>query len=173
MKFINKTLLSLIAIVIITSCKQEEIITYPSSDEPLVGQWKVTEMNSLNTVEIYYQGVFQNGQVVNGEGINLEYYFDIEENPNDLITSGSYGMQYSDNIDQYTIQGISIFSSSQWEHVGDSLIFRSGSERKALFIEELNGNTMKLFGEENLYTNTFGYDFYENAKVNYTFIKIK
>ncbi|NMM50265.1 hypothetical protein [Marinigracilibium pacificum] len=173
MKYLYQLFICLVVMLFSLSCTHEEIITTVNSENPLIGQWKATEVNTINTLNIYYNGVFMDKQIAYGEGIDLSLYFDIEENPNDLISSGSYGIDYSSDNENYTIKGIHLFNAALWQMNGDSLIVRSGDQWIAFFVEELNSNSMKLTVDEDLHTVRWGYDYFENAKVNYTFTKIK
>ena len=157
-----KSAIILFSIIAFIGCsKSDEDVSYNASD--LLGEWNLASFNYSGDVKIETNGISVTASSFNGVGRDINTTSIFSENPNKVISEGSYSTEFSLNFNGQTntnTQEVSSFrDESEWQLNGDILTITNGSlvsvdlpdgadivdiDQSEAQIIELNSNSLKL-----------------------------
>ncbi|WP_158975651.1 hypothetical protein [Cellulophaga sp. L1A9] len=174
---INKYLVSILAVftLLITACSDDNDNPVIATNASFVGIWNLTAVETNNGTSTYS---------LDGESIVTEFEavgkdFDatvlFSENPNTIISEGSYTTVLTTNTLGETNteeqEGENYFDASEWRAEGNTLYFGSGDEEVSFTITSLTDTKINLSFEMNTTQDFFGADIHTVATYYMTLTK--
>ncbi|TNJ46411.1 lipocalin family protein [Tamlana fucoidanivorans] len=141
-----KKLIILSLILFVTfSCSKDSESENSKISASIIGVWQGTGMTYDGTVESS-----ESGQTIKadftGEGFNMNNTLTFNENPNTLVSKGSYGLKLTYTINGFTtteeINETNFIEDGTWSLEGDQLFVTNNGETTIMKILELSNHKL-------------------------------
>ncbi|MFY0599708.1 MAG: lipocalin family protein [Cyclobacteriaceae bacterium] len=158
MKSLHLSLILVLSIILTTSSCSEDEPEKASSNEDLVGEWSLVNMEYSGTSSVESQGsVFETS--FDGKGYDMDLTLTFTTDPNEYISSGSYSIALTIESQGQTStadwENQDFIAPGTWQISGNQLIVDSEiGGKQTVTISELNESSFKMEWEvDNSYSS--------------------
>lgn len=148
---IFKTFLLVAFVSLTVSCSKDDDNPTPVNSGEIVGVWRGTTVDYSGTTQTSGQGQNFTADFV-GEAYDVDYTLTFSENPNKVVSNGSYSIELTTTINGQSttqnIEGLEFLSTGDWSIDGNTLTVTVDGETDDITIEQLTHDTMVLKGQE-------------------------
>ncbi len=145
MKKLNYLCVALL--LLFASCSNDDGGTPPDVSGDLLGVWIGQDVDFTGTAVTEYLGQDIVANLV-GEGYDVDYTLTFSENPNEVISDGSYNLEYTMTVlgqtQTDTMENVDLLGDGTWERSGNVLTIESQGQIAIATILELTDTTLKL-----------------------------
>jgi len=171
---IFKLLLFTALISLTISCSKDDDKPSQQNNGDIVGVWKGTTVDYSGTSETSGQG--QNiTSTFNGEAYDVNYTLTFTEDPNKVVSDGSYSVELTTTTNGQTVtqnlEGLEFLSSGDWAISGNSLSVTVNNETDDMTIVQLSDDTLVLKGQDITTMSQGGFTFTSTTNIILTFTK--
>lgn len=143
--------LFLVFTLIFASCSSDDGTPEISGD--IVGIWEMVDYDYSGTTVTQAQGQTLSANFV-GEAYDIDYTLTFEENPNKVISEGSFSLELTTTVAGQTstqnIEALDVLESGTWEIINGELVTVTSNGEGKMKIEQLTESTLVLSIEEEL-----------------------
>ncbi len=111
-----------LTVLSVLSCNDDSVTPQKLPEPSIVGLWNGVDISFSGTSLIFEQNLDQPVNLIS-VGYDEDFSFNIQENPNQLITEGVYGvlctLSDSESSGDYMISGNTMGGVSLWSKIGD------------------------------------------------------
>jgi ABC-type Fe3+-hydroxamate transport system substrate-binding protein len=137
-----------VLVLVLISCSSDDSTDSPVViSDSIVGAWTGTTVDYSGTSVTTLQGQSVTADFV-GEAYDINYTVTFSENPNILVSVGSYSLELTYTILGQTttenVENVQFLEDGTWEQNEDELIVTNNGETTAFEILELTSNRLKL-----------------------------
>ncbi|HNP67214.1 MAG TPA: lipocalin family protein [Aequorivita sp.] len=156
------------------SCSKDDNNPALENNGNIVGVWKGTTVDYSGATETSGQG--QNiSATFNGEGYDVDYTLTFTENPNKVVSDGSYSIELTTTANGQSttqnIENLEFLSSGEWSMNGNTLNVTVDNETDEITIVQLTDDTMVLKGQEVQTMSQGGFTVTSTTNIILTFTK--
>lgn len=148
---IKLLLLFFISITVLSCSNDDEGGSQVGSDAALIGQWVGTGIDYSGNTVTEFQGQTINADFV-GEAFDIDYTLTFSENPNEVISDGTYSIELTTTIlgqsTTETVPNIGFLESGTWVKDGDQLTITNNGQTTTATIVELTNDTLVISAVE-------------------------
>lgn len=145
MKYLNY--LCFVPLLVFASCSNDDGDNSSDVSGDLLGVWIGQEVDYTGTAVTEYLGQDIVATFV-GEGYDVDYALTFSENPNEVITDGTYSLELTTTVLGQTqsenLENVELFGDGAWERSGNVVTIESQGQTAIATILELTANTLIL-----------------------------
>lgn len=156
------------------SCSKDDDNPTITNNGEIVGVWKGTTVDYTGNQTISGQGQNTTATYV-GEAYDVDYTLTFTENPQKVISDGSYSIELTTTVNGQTttqnVEGLEFLSSGDWTINGNTLSITVDNETDDASILELTENTLVLKAVESQTMSQGGFTISSTTEVILSFTK--
>jgi hypothetical protein len=157
------------------SCSSDDDSSSPANSSDIVGVWQGTAVDYRGTSTTTMQGQTITADYV-GEAYDIDYTLTFTENPNKVISDGSYSIELTTTVNgQSTTQNVpnlEFLSTGDWSINGSTLSITVDDETDDATIVELTNNSLILNAVQTETTTEQGFTVVSTTDVTLSFTKL-
>ncbi|CAH8283137.1 lipocalin-like protein [Mariniflexile fucanivorans] len=165
------TILFIALALALSSCSSDDSLDI-SGD--LVGTWIGVDVDYTGSTETTVSGEKIKATFV-GEAYDVDYSLVFTENPNEVVSDGSYSVKlttkYNGETEVSNTENLTFLSSGSWNKSGNKLTIEDDNETTTATILELTDTTLKIAISQTENISEQGLTFKYDVKVIATYIR--
>ncbi|MDO5980854.1 lipocalin family protein [Flavivirga spongiicola] len=138
-----------LTLVLTTSCSSDD--ASPEISGSIIGTWKGISVDYSGTTVTSAQGQSVNTDYV-GEAYDIDYSLTFNENPNNLISTGSYSIKLTSTVagqtTTRTVENLKVLGDGTWKMENNELEIITGNGTGVMKIEKLTESELVLSATE-------------------------